>query len=129
MNELTLERRVKLTGVGGWLAFYIWIPSILSGLTGMIGIDPLSQIVGTLSVIAGLYALFGHGPAVRTFQIIWGWSISAFMWTAVLQMWGAGMMDVDSAPELVGGAIGSIIWPWYWMVSKRVKLTYCRGDL
>ena len=123
----------KLEGIGGWLllptiglfgAAAIWIFNfitwgiiIFSGRTSIYAITVFvsSIILGSLSI----YSLILEFKKKKEFPT---WAI-ATMWISVILGLVVGAID-GIFSGTIQSIIGSIIWTWYFNVSKRVKNTF-----
>lgn len=144
-----LERR-RLTGIGGWLLFYV-VLSVLSGLLTLVNMDePLDgasfcfniAVIGT--TIAGLILTFQRKRLAIQVNILCEtlcivsnlWSINYIeylAWKMVIQdlAFGNGAGNIRGWMLLFGGMIAvsviiNILWIIYFFSSRRVKYTLVR---
>ncbi len=140
-----LERR-RLTGIGGWLLFYV-VLSVLSGILTLLSLcGPLDSLSFFLSVsiiitlIAGLVLIFQRKRlAVKVNILCEVLNIVYNLWcityiddfALIMLVIGQGYVDMLIWMLLFGGMIAifviiSILWIIYFLKSRRVKYTLVR---
>ena len=132
MTDADQSSEKDLVGIKGWLLFYVIGPGILGTLWGVtdaiiwgISGHPAYRLIFSVLITAnvlGLYLIFVvRKPITRTYHIwlnfIWaGYTLIYFIAS------GLAAFLIVLVPAL-------LIWPIYWVRSKRVRATYCQDTV
>ncbi len=131
MTDADQPAEKSLVGIKGWLLLYVIGPGILGTLLTVTDALNLTDSGGShyfpieislaIATVIGLYLIFRvRKPITRTYHIwlnfIWA-GYTAYYFVAV------------GTPEilLLMFAPLLLIWPIYWVRSKRVRATYCQN--
>jgi len=132
-----------LRGIGGWLAFYIWITLITCFLFPILRCLRLILKDIPLTVLINFYDITGlvlHIAAFWTAMLLLLKKANAVIYAKRYLLVGAiygGIMAVltfsrstrpDMVVSFIGGVVTYIIWYNYFSKSKRVRSTYEKTD-
>jgi len=122
----------SLVGIKGWLLLYVIGPGILGTLLTVTDALNLTDSGGShyfpieiplaIATVIGLYLIFRvRKPITRTYHI---WT--NFIWAGYTLIYfiasGLAAFLIVLVPVL-------LIWPIYWVRSKRVRATYCQDTV